>query len=175
MRNRGRINGGDQNDFSICSAPICRAETIQWRENDQLSARIPSLYKFLLFICLPSVDYLWRRNSVCGAWGGRHTALWLHLARNHQLLPTAWFEQTSNTHAEQSCQQQMSADHSRHITNESVRPVWLLLSEVEDTKSWGMYLFVLYLFVFRKGKAASNQARRMKNSVLTETALVLAI
>lgn len=75
MRNRGRIYGGDKNDFSFCSAPICRAETIQWRENDQLSARIPSLCKFLLFICLPSVDYLWRRNGVCGAWGGGGTQL----------------------------------------------------------------------------------------------------
>lgn len=61
---------GDQNDFSFSSAPICRAEIIQRRENDQLPARIPSPCKFRLFICLPSVDYLWRRNSVCGAWGG---------------------------------------------------------------------------------------------------------
>lgn len=75
------------------------------------NSRVFAHCNFLLFICLLSRAYLWRGNSVCDALGGGGGDTQHCDCISPEIiasLPTAWFEQTWNTHAEQSCQRNMS-------------------------------------------------------------------
>lgn len=51
------------------------------------NSRVFSPCNFLLFICLPSIAYLWRGNSFCDAWGEVRSTVTAFRRKSSQVCP----------------------------------------------------------------------------------------
>lgn len=139
MSNRGEIDGPGQSEFSLpvnpkAGAGFADVKTLNGQKQDQFSARtagfsFPAIWSSL-FVCQVQSTLGGEIAFVMPGGGMQHCdCILLEIIAS---LSSVWFEQTQYTHAEQSCQRQMSAHHSRHITNKSVHPEWLLPPQLEE-------------------------------------------